>query len=258
MKSTKKIICLLLCAVMILSQLAACGGQGEETQHTADTTETTTAPTAVPTTTPETTAPETTVPETTVPETTVPEPTIPPFVVDGSYVYTSEEFIELLEQRLVENECPVYLEFNKVAYYKSMDLVSYRILDIASGEDLDGTQGGSTLFCLDLDSNTKEILRVEIADESGFPLIKEFTAVCMSIIDPAFEGDIYTTLRNGKTIMDDGNTSWHEMLQNGVVYQLLWVGNDENIEYIDLIMESENYYKGEYPELYSSLIEECQ
>lgn len=48
MKSTKNLVCLLLSAVMVLGLFSACGGQGEETQPTADTTEATEVPTTVP------------------------------------------------------------------------------------------------------------------------------------------------------------------------------------------------------------------
>lgn len=56
MKNTKRLLCLLMCAVMVLSLLTACGGQSEEIQPTASTTEEATASTTVP----EATVPETT------------------------------------------------------------------------------------------------------------------------------------------------------------------------------------------------------
>ena len=72
----KKLFCLLMCAVMILST-AACGKEQEETTlppETAAATESAVAADTEPAP-PETTVPETTVPETTEPETTEPETT---------------------------------------------------------------------------------------------------------------------------------------------------------------------------------------
>lgn len=48
MNATKHIFCLLLCVVMVLSLLTACGGQGEQTQPTTAPTEESTLPTTVP------------------------------------------------------------------------------------------------------------------------------------------------------------------------------------------------------------------
>lgn len=87
MKSTKRLLCLLLCAVMVLSLLAACGGQGEESQPTANTTE------------------ATTVPETTVPETTA-APTEPP-----QTNLTVGEFEERLNTLLKAADIPLEYDF---------------------------------------------------------------------------------------------------------------------------------------------------
>lgn len=90
MKSTKRLLCLLLCAAMALSLLAACGGQGEESQPTANGTETTTTPT--------------TVPETTVPETT-PAPTEPPMPH-----LAPDELEERINQELLSRGIPCEME----------------------------------------------------------------------------------------------------------------------------------------------------
>lgn len=94
MKNTKRLLCLLLCTVMVLSLLAACGGQGEETQPTASTSE---AETSVPTT----------VPETTVPETTA-APTEPPVTH-----LTVGELETLLNEKFAEIAFPLTLEFER-------------------------------------------------------------------------------------------------------------------------------------------------
>jgi len=247
MKSTKRMLCLLLCTAMALSLLAACGGQGEETQHTADTTETTTAPTAVPTT-----IPETTVPETTVPETTVPEPTVPPFVVDGSYTYTVDEFLKLLEQRLVENDCPVYLQYNSEFSPDDGNIlvVSYWLYDSVSGERLSliiNETEHSAYFDFHCDINSGEVLSVRIIDEMNHPIIKQFTAICLSIIDPTIEGDIYDMLTSREPVGVLYFLYVYMMPGNGVVYDMTVMEDGDALMY-DLKISAENYFKASSPE----------
>lgn len=95
MKSTKRHLCLLLCVVMVLGLFSGCGGQGEETQPSASTTEAATTPTTVPETT---TAPT--------------EPLV--------LLTTAREFQENIDQELLARGVPYTLELVQSQSYDRM------------------------------------------------------------------------------------------------------------------------------------------
>ena len=253
MKSTKRLLCLLLCTVMVLSQLTACGGQGEESQPTLNTTDTTTAPTAVPTT-----IPETTVPETTVTETTVPEPTIPPFVVDGAFAYSKEEFITMLEQRLVNTDCPACLEYNyeKLSSSDNRLLVYYNIL----------SDGNSREYVASLDlwmnaqSGEIQVIRIVFGSEdpAQVPLIRQFANACVSIIDPTMQTDIYATVSDKGTFAVYDILNYYGTIHNEVAYILKTMNQsdgDSMFAPCDLLIQTKAFLEEDDPGFYKILAE---
>lgn len=194
----------------------------------------------------------------TVTETTVPEPTIPPFVVDGAFAYSKEEFITMLEQRLVNTDCPACLEYNyeKLSSSDNRLLVYYNIL----------SDGNSREYVASLDlwmnaqSGEIQVIRIVFGsdDPAQVPLIRQFANACVSIIDPTMQTDIYATVSDKGTFAVYDILNYYGTIHNEVAYILKTMNQsdgDSMFAPCDLLIQTKAFLEEDDPGFYKILAE---